>query len=79
MVVDGVGDISGFALSTRVKTADDALQFGEFADHFAGEIAFGEFGGAIGIGDMGFCERPEAGQCSTSQREMSRIRSTLSA
>ena len=55
MIVDGVGDIGGFALRAGVEAADDALQFGEFADHFGGEIAFGEFGGAIGVGDVGFC------------------------
>ena len=52
MIVDGVGDVVGFALCAGVQTADDALQFRELANHLGGEIAFGQFGGAVSVGDV---------------------------
>ncbi len=49
MVIDSVGDFVRFTLRARVQTSDDSLQLGELANHFRGQIAFGEFGGAIGL------------------------------
>ena len=38
----------GLALRGRVVAADEALQFGELADHFGDEVGLGEAGGALG-------------------------------
>ena len=45
-----VADFFGLALRARVKSADHALQFGEFLDQFGGEVGFAELGGALGVG-----------------------------
>ena len=52
MIVDRVGYHFRFALRAGVETANDALQFGEFANHFRGEIALGKFRGAVRIGHV---------------------------
>ena len=52
MIVDRVGNHFRFALRAGIETANDALQFGEFANHFRGEIALGKFRGAIRIGHV---------------------------
>ena len=52
MVVDGPGDVFGFALRACVKASDDSLQLGELANHFRNEIALREFGGAVGAGNI---------------------------
>ena len=36
-------------MRARVETADDALQFGEFLDHFGGEIGFRKQSRALGV------------------------------
>src|SRR6266576_3576354 len=52
MVIDGIGDLVRLALRTRVKAADDALEFREFANHFGREIALRQLGGTVGFRDM---------------------------
>ena len=42
MIVDGDGDVFGFALSARVEAADHALKFGELLDQFGGQIGLRE-------------------------------------
>ena len=49
MVADGVGDGVGLALGAGEVAADDALQFGEFADHAGDEVGLGEARGAFGF------------------------------
>ncbi len=52
MIVNRIGYHFRFALRAGVETANDALQLGEFANHFRGEIALGKFRGAVRIGDV---------------------------
>src|SRR5204863_6842271 len=49
VIVNSVGDFIGFALGTRVQTADDSLKLGKLANHFGGEVALGELRGAVGF------------------------------
>ena len=77
MIVDRVSDVVGFPLSAGVEATYDALELSELASHFGGEIALGEFGGAIGVGDDGLVW-PRLNHCSASQRAMERMRSVLS-
>src|SRR6266478_3845769 len=51
VIVNSVGDFIGFALGTRVQTADDSLELGELANHFGGQVALGELRGAVGFRD----------------------------
>ena len=48
MVADRVGDGVGLALGAGVVAADQALQFGELADHPGDEVGLGEARGAFG-------------------------------
>ena len=52
MIVNRIGNVIRLALRSRVESADDSLQFGEFADHLRSEVALREFRGAVGFGDM---------------------------
>ncbi|MNX55269.1 hypothetical protein D3C86_860260 [compost metagenome] len=49
MVAHGVGDGVGVAGQTGVVAAHDALQFGELADHAAGQIGLGQARGLFGL------------------------------
>src|SRR6266436_3098353 len=52
VVVDGVGNFHGLALGPCVEATNDSLQLGEFAHHLGGEVALGELGGAVRLGDV---------------------------
>ena len=51
MIVDGPGDLLRFSLSFCVKAANNALEFREFADHLGNQIAFGQLGGTVSVGN----------------------------
>ena len=44
---DSVGDCGRLAVVERVVAAHEALQFGEFSDHFRKQVSLGEIRGAI--------------------------------
>ena len=48
VVADGVGDFGRQALGAGVVAAHQALQLGEFADHFGDEVGLGEARGLLG-------------------------------
>ena len=49
MIVNRIGDVIRFALRARIKSADDSLQLGKFANHLRSQVALGKFRRAIGI------------------------------
>ena len=57
---NGPRNFFGFALGVGVEATDDSLELGELFDHVGDEVAFGEFGGAVGASDV--CMRNSAGE-----------------
>jgi hypothetical protein len=51
------GDAFVLALRQRVIFAHQALQFGEFADHFSEQIRFAQLRGAFGLRRIGLDQR----------------------
>ena len=53
VILDGVGDRLVLALRLGVVAAHEALQLGEFADHFGEQIGLAQQRGALGLGAVG--------------------------